>query len=142
MKMQFFLPMKIPTVTHQEKRISVRNGRPIVYEDERLRDARAKFTAYLAAHKPERPVDGAVYLKTMWLFPESKRHPAGTYKTSRPDTDNLTKLFKDCMTAVGFWRDDAQVACECIVKMYNDIPGIFVEVSDELVKLKRGDEDG
>lgn len=31
-KISFFIPMLPPTVTHQEKKISVRNGKPIVYE--------------------------------------------------------------------------------------------------------------
>ena len=32
----------------------------------------------------------------------------GEYRTTKPDTDNLQKLLKDCMTATGFWTDDAQ----------------------------------
>ncbi len=131
MRNDFFLAMKIPSVTHQQKRVTVRNGKPVVYEDQRLKDARAKFMAYLKAHAPAEPMQGPVYLRTMWLYPETKTHPAGTYKTTKPDTDNLLKLFKDCMTAVGFWKDDAQVCCEYTVKMYNSLTGILVEVSDE-----------
>ena len=59
--MDFFLPMKIPSVTHQEKKIAVRGGKPVVYEDGRLKDARQKFLAYLAPHAPKKPMKGAVY---------------------------------------------------------------------------------
>lgn len=128
--MDFFLPMKIPSVTHQEKKIAVRNGKPVVYEDERLRDARQKFLAYLAPHAPKKPMKGAVYLNTAWYYQESGRHPAGTYKTTKPDTDNLVKLFKDCMTAAGFWKDDAQVAVELTEKTYWKFPGVHVSVGE------------
>ena len=38
---EFFLPMeKIPTTTHQQKKVNVRNGKPIFYEPEELKNAR------------------------------------------------------------------------------------------------------
>ena len=126
--MDFFLPMKIPSVTHQEKRIAVRGGKPVVYEDRRLKDTRQKFFAYLAPHAPEDPLEGPVFLQTRWLYPPTKQHAKGTYKTTKPDTDNLVKLFKDCMTAAGFWRDDEQVAAEYTTKLYWNVPGIHVVV--------------
>lgn len=45
--MQFFIPMKIPTVTHQEKQVHVVNGKPIFYESADLKQARADLTDYL-----------------------------------------------------------------------------------------------
>ncbi len=127
-RMEFFLSMKIPDVTHQEKRISVRNGKPVVYEDERLRDARQKFTSFLALHTPLEPLEGPVFLQTRWLYLSTKQHAKGTYKTTKPDTDNLVKLFKDCMTKTKFWKDDAQVAAEYTTKLYWNVPGIHVVV--------------
>ena len=38
----FFLPIIPPTVTHQEKKVAVKNGKPIFYEPPELKDARAK----------------------------------------------------------------------------------------------------
>ena len=55
-------------------------------------------------------------------------HKDGEYKLTRPDTDNLQKLFKDCMTKVGFWKDDAIVCSEHIEKFYNSVTGIWVLV--------------
>ena len=128
MRYEFFLPMKIPNVTHQEKRIAVKNGKPVVYEDARLKDARQQF--YLAIHKPKRMMDGPVWLHVSFFYQPDSKHKSGTFKTSKPDTDNLIKLFKDCMTKVGFWKDDAQVAAEYVEKMYWTLPGIHVIVSD------------
>ena len=50
---EFFLPMqKIPTTTHQQKKVNVRFGKPIFYEPEDLKNARAKFESLLAQHVP------------------------------------------------------------------------------------------
>lgn len=52
------------------------------------------------------------------------------YKDTRPDTDNLQKLLKDCMTACGYWRDDAQVASEISEKFWATLPGIYIKVEE------------
>lgn len=124
----FFLEMKIPGTTHQEKKVTVRNGKPIVYEPSELKDARAKYMAHLAAHVPVEPLQGPIQLKTAWIYPTDETHASGDPKLTKPDTDNLIKLFKDCMTKSGFWKDDAQVYNELTIKVYGDHPGILVSV--------------
>ena len=64
-----------------------------------------------------------------WCFPGG-RHRNGQYRATRPDTDNLQKLLKDCMTAVGFWRDDAQVASEVCEKFWAEVPGIYIRAEE------------
>jgi Holliday junction resolvase RusA-like endonuclease len=113
-------------VTHQEKRVTVVHGKPRFYEPPELKAARQKLTDWLAKYAPEEPMTGAVKLIVVWGFPASKRHPDGTPKTSRPDTDNLQKLLKDCMTAAKWWKDDALVWKETVAKMYFDQPGITI----------------
>ena len=51
-------------------------------------------------------------------------------KASCPDTDNLNKLLKDCMTKLGFWNDDAQVCREIIEKFWvkSSPSGIWIRV--------------
>lgn len=68
----------------------------------------------------------------MWCFPldKGKRHRDGEFKTSRPDTDNLQKLLKDCMTKAGFWKDDAQVCEEFVQKLWAALPGILIQVRE------------
>ena len=120
--------MKPPTVTHQEKKISVRNGKPVVYEPAELKDARAKLKAHLLPHRPKSPLTGAVRLFCTWCFPLTGRHKDGEPKTTKPDTDNLQKLLKDVMTDCGFWKDDAQVYRELSEKFYADVPGIRIVI--------------
>ena len=82
----------------------------------------------LAGFAPAEKLSGAIKLKILWCFPLSGKHQHGDYKITKPDTDNLLKLFKDCMTKVGFWNDDAQVAWELSEKRYSTMPGIYVAV--------------
>lgn len=124
---EFFMPMIPPTVTHQEKQVNVKNGKPVFYEPPRLANARVKLTAYLSKHVPESPYCGAVRLIVKWCFPKG-RHRDGEYKTTRPDTDNLNKLLKDCMTESGFWKDDALVASEICEKFWAETSGIYVRI--------------
>lgn len=128
-KTEFFMPMKkVPTVTHQEKQVHVVNGKPVFYEPEELKAARAKLLAHLGQHVPEKRFTGPLRLTTWWCFPVTGKHKNGEYKTSKPDTDNLVKLLKDVMTELHFWKDDAQVASEVIEKYWADLPGIYVKV--------------
>lgn len=133
---EFFMPMIPPTITHQEKKISViktKNGKyiPKVYEPRELEDARVKLTAHLMKHAdPLFPYTAGVRLTVKWLFPRGKRHKHGEYRTTKPDTDNLQKLLKDCMTSAGFWLDDALVASEICEKFWSDTPGIYVKIEE------------
>lgn len=128
--MQFFMPMNPPTITHQEKAIAVKGGKPVVYEPPQLKDAREKLTAHLATFIPIKPYAVGVRLVVKWLFPMTGKHQHGEYKLTKPDTDNLNKLLKDCMTDLRFWADDALVASEVIEKFYGRIPGIFISIEE------------
>ena len=126
---EFFLGGIPPTITHQHQQVTVRNGKPVFYQPDRLKAAREKLTRQLKTHRPVEPIEGAVRLLTKWCFPLNTRHKIdGEYKITRPDTDNLQKMLKDVMTEVGFWKDDAQVASEIIEKFYARIPGIYIRV--------------
>lgn len=126
---EFFMAMIPPTVTAQEHKVAVRNGKPVFYEPDELKDAKAKIIANLSGHTPTVPYSCGVRLITKWLFPKGK-HRNGEYRTTKPDTDNLQKLLKDCMTACNFWKDDALVCSEIIEKFWADIPGIYIRIEE------------
>lgn len=130
MRTEFFLPMIPPTTTHQEKQVRVVNDKPVFYEPQELKTARAKLQAHLAKHVPARKYTGAIRLLVKWCFPVIGNHDNGQYKTTKPDTDNLQKLLKDVMTALGYWTDDALVASEIIEKFWSAVPGIYVAIED------------
>ena len=128
--LSFFLPIIPPTVTHQEKKVTVKNGKPVFYEPPELKDARAKLSSYLAPHAPKQPFKKALRLIVKWCFPVTGKHKDGEYKYTRPDTDNLQKMLKDCMTDCDFWKDDALVASEIIEKFWADISGIWIRIEE------------
>lgn len=131
MVIEFFMAMKIPSATHQEKKWFVgKDGKPHTYEPEKVQSARAKFEAYLAGHIPETPLCGALGLTTKWVYPATANHPENTWKETKPDTDNLVKLLKDVMTRSHFWKDDQQIAHEVIDKFYGRIPGIYIFIEE------------
>lgn len=125
MRIEFFMPVIPPTATHQEKKVRMAGGRPVFYDPPEVQAARSKLTDYLAGHRPDRPLEGGIRLLVKWCFPRGK-HRDGEYRITRPDTDNLNKLLKDCMTAAGFWKDDAQVASEICEKFWAEVPGLYI----------------
>ena len=130
---RFWMPMVPPTITAQEHRVGkTKNGRVVIYDSPELKAGRQKLMDHLARHAPDAPYPAhvPVELHVAWCFPTADPDRVGTFRTSRPDTDNLVKLLKDCMTKVGFWHDDAQVCREFLEKFWSDRPGIFVEVRE------------
>ena len=129
MSLEFFMPMVPPTVTHQEKKWRVVNGKPVPYEPDEVKSARAKLSAHLGRFRPVAPARGGVALVVKWCFPRGG-HADGEYRVTKPDVDNIQKLLMDCRTAVGFWKDDAQVASLVVEKFWAEVPGIYISITE------------
>lgn len=129
MKTEFFMPMIPPTITWQEHQVRVVNGKPFFYEPQELKNAKAKLESHLAKYVPEKKYGTGVMLVVKWLFPKGK-HKNGEYRTTKPDTDNLQKMLKDCMTKLEFWKDDSLVVSEHIEKFWADVPGIYILIQE------------
>lgn len=129
--MKFFIEMNPPTATAQEKKVALINGRPVFYEPAKLKAAKKALTVLLIQKRPKEPLTGPLSLSVLWLFPKGKSHQAGEWRVTRPDTDNLEKMLKDCMTRCGFWKDDAQVVREHVEKKWSEDPvGIEIEITE------------
>jgi len=139
--MKIFLSMNPPTVTAQERKVAVVHGKPAVYKPENVKRAKREITKHLRPFIPKEPMEGAVALKAVWYFPKGKSHKADEWRVTKPDTDNLEKMLKDCMTELGFWNDDSQVVRETVEKVWTeeDKSGIDIEVN-MLGKFREGDE--
>lgn len=121
---------KLPTVTAQQKGVRVVHGKPMFYEKNEVKEARRIFAAALMPYAPEQPLDSPVRLVCDWYF-FSKSHKANTWRTTRPDTDNLQKLVKDVMTDCGFWLDDSQVCWETVRKKWTRAePALVIKVEE------------
>ncbi|MGE4320629.1 MAG: RusA family crossover junction endodeoxyribonuclease [Acholeplasmataceae bacterium] len=134
--MKIFLLLDPPTVTAQQNKITLVNNKPVFYKPEKLKQARRIIIKHLKPFKPDVPMEGAIKLDVTWRFPKGKKHKHQEWRVTRPDTDNLEKMLKDCMTEVGFWIDDAQVVVEHVEKIWSDEPsGIAIEIN-ALSKIK------
>lgn len=121
---EFFMPMKPPTVTAQQHKTS--NGK--FYDPPELVAAKAKLRDNLIPHRPSKPLDGPLRLVVKWCFPITGKHQDGEYKYTKPDTDNLNKALKDIMEDLGFYVNDSRVASEIIEKFWAEIPGIYIRL--------------
>lgn len=82
------MPMIPPTVTAQEHKVAVRNGKPIFYQPSELKEAKAKLKSHLLPHRPEPQFTEGIQLVCKWLFPKGS-HQNGEYRTTKPDTDTM-----------------------------------------------------
>lgn len=128
-KIEFFMAMDPPTATHQEKKVAIVNNKPVLYDPPEVKAAKQKLIGNLRKYVPVQPMQGGVRLIVKWCFSCGK-HQHGEYRITKPDTDNLQKLLKDCMTLCGFWRDDALVASEIVEKFWAEIPGIYIRIEE------------
>lgn len=128
--MHFFMPMENPpTATAQERRVAKQGGKVFFYDTPEIRDAKSLLIGHLMKHVPEKPIKCGVHLIVVWMFPAGEKHKDGKWRTSKPDTDNLQKLLKDCMTQAGYWTDDALVVWESVQKRWSKTKtGIYVEI--------------
>lgn len=119
-----------PTTTHQQKKVAVRNGKPIFYEPDDLKVARSQLMANLGKHVPMQAFNGPIRLYVKWCFPITGKRTNGQYKHTRPDLDNSQKLLQDCMTQMGFWKDDSLVVSLVTEKFWADVPGIYIKIEE------------
>ena len=143
---RFMLSFNPPTVTHQEQKIRIlwdkKNNRhiPQKYNPPELEEAKQLYIAHLMKNRLPEPLAGPVALMVQWRFLTARKQLDQTWKTTKPDTDNLNKLLKDCMTLAGFWHDDAQVVYEAISKIWViEDPGIMISIYDLTPKTEKGE---
>lgn len=127
---EFFMSMIPPTVTAQEHKVAMVKGKPVFYDTPEIKNAKEKLTAHLSAYKPEQKYECGVRLIVKWLFPKGDKHSDGEYRVTKPDTDNLQKMLKDCMTKLSFWKDDCLVASEVVEKFWADKSGIYIRIEE------------
>ena len=107
---------QIPKGTAQMKRY---NGRTRTYfKSQRLQQTEDFYLNELRSYAPTSPITGAVSLSIDFDYFTPTKKRRGKWKTTRPDCDNLVKILIDCMTKLGFWLDDAQVARLRVSKRY------------------------
>ena len=92
-QMKFYMEMAPPRATSQEKQVRIcPNGRPMFFDNSRVKAARTLLTNNLSLYKPSEPIQGPVELMVTWHFPTAKKAYDGQYKVTRPETDTLQQI--------------------------------------------------
>lgn len=116
--------MRIPTVTHNALAPRERKGRDgkrasYIGKTSELLDAEAKIEAYLSCATPERPLEGPLAMELAYVFyDETAPEDRLTYKTTKPDWDNLAKTTQDAMGRLGWFAVGDQQVCSAGVSKY------------------------
>lgn len=108
---------QIPSGTAQMKRYDGRSGH--FFKSARLQRTEHEYMMALAPHRPEQPSKEPIALSIDFRYSVKSKKLKGTWKTSRPDVDNIAKLLIDCMTKSGFWEDDSQIVRLSLEKSYS-----------------------
>lgn len=129
-----FLSGVPPTATAQHKG-AVRVGNGIrFFEKKEVRSAREQLMGMLRPHVPADPFEGELSVCVQFVWPHLKSSTKGVKErclvplTTRPDVDNLVKMFLDVMTQMSFWKDDGQVWNLTVRKWRGHQPGIYVDI--------------
>ena len=140
MKIEFFVPGIPKPAGSKRAFLNKKTGKIIVTEDcETSGDWRGDCKNFARKAYHENPIDGPVSLSVIFYMPRPKGHfgtgkKAGILKpnaprwhTVKPDRTKLTRGLEDALTGI-IWRDDSQVVCGEVVKIYGDLPGANITV--------------
>jgi len=164
MIIEAFIDCHPPTATAQHKSAAARDagfrmgkrGKLVAkhtisfFETGKVKSAREELTEHFRRHAPAAPLAGPLKLTVTWTFywnkaDEAKRKkgklPQWLPKITRPDGDNLAKMLKDVLTALGFWADDAHVTAETYVRGRGDRPGIHVRIEPYVIDYTPPEDD-
>lgn len=108
MTIDFVERFDIPSGTAQTRGHGA-NGR--TWKSPSHRKAAAAWQALFELHKPGKPLSVAVCVFVILLYHNGKAGMAARPKTTRPDLDNLAKVFTDALMSAGIVAEDKLVWC-------------------------------
>lgn len=109
---------KLPSGTAQHRKATIVNGKIRTYPDDSYMAAKKLLRLLLRRHRPAVPYQGPIALEVSYLYETKTKKQVDTWKVTRPDGDNLLKVIKDCMTELGYFRDDSEVSIETMVRYW------------------------
>lgn len=123
---------QIPSGTAQQRKIAMNNGMIRSYPSKSLQRTRAIYDKALAPITPEH-LTGAIKLTLVFYYATSdKKKRQLEYKVTRPDCDNLAKVFIDSLMHHGWFEDDSQICTLSVSKRWSDRAMILMEIEEEV----------
>ena len=121
-----------------------RGGMTRMYDPGTAEGWKGLIAAAAQTHKTGAQIEGPIRVHLVFAFRRPKGHygkkglkeSAPFHHVGKPDADNLAKAVLDCITQLGFWRDDSQVSRLIIEKQYaNESNAPFCEIHITPIEL-------
>lgn len=116
--------------TAQQKGVYIRYGKAYFYEKPEVKALRNQLYFYCKPNRPPQPFGGPVRMRVTFIYKAKTKKAVGSWKTTRPDLDNLNKLLWDVLTETGFFSDDSQIVNFEALKIYGEEPKIKIEIEE------------
>lgn len=129
-----------PKTTAQQKRLVIRDGRPIFFKGKKGETAENDYMSMLAPHVPAKPLMGPTIMQVQVVWPYLKSDINTKAKaarsdaiphTGKPDLDNWLKQFTDVLCKLRFIENDAQITTILVTKQRCRNPGISLTLQEE-----------
>lgn len=136
----FFIECEPPKTTGQAglRILKGKNGKMFVGKMSNSKSVKVKkeFIELLKPFVPQQPLNCPLELFIEWIYPFRKSEPkknrnhGNMWCITRPDCDNLNKMFADVLTALKFYTDDSIVSRLIFEKKYGNNSGIHVRMTE------------
>lgn len=140
MRIERFVAMEIPTVTHNALMpVRGKGGRLAIAKKPELEAAEQVWESRLASAllPMERPLEGAIRAEVRFAFCADGRHLPGEPHTEKPDLDNLEKTLWDALQRIGAIVDDCAICDKRVTKMWAEVPGVYLALEE----VERNDDE-
>jgi Holliday junction resolvase RusA-like endonuclease len=82
------------------------------------------------------PADVPLHCTICWGFSfpaavKARDRKLTSWRTQRPDVDNLSKTILDCLTDAGAWADDSQVVMLTLMKYSTPSPHLSITINPQ-----------
>jgi Holliday junction resolvase RusA-like endonuclease len=144
-----FVKIEPTKTTHQSSLRVLRNKRGGFFVGKMSSSPHKKWLSHfekiLAAAKPGTPISEPCFISLTFAFPHlksvsNKNKASRTFKTTRPDLDNLEKSILDSLVRVGFIADDSLVCQKFSQKYFDEDFGIRICITSAEMTLDESGE--
>ncbi len=135
MKHDVFLHCIAPKTTAQASLRFTKQGQ--MFKDKRGVACRDTWVSLLAPYRPEEPFSKPCMVKAVFTWPWRKAEPKKNRElgwlpmNTKPDLDNLSKIFLDSMVTCGFLLSDQIVWKLVLMKGWGDKCGVHLVIDDD-----------
>lgn len=122
-----------PSVTAQQKRTHIVNGKPVFFHGAKMAAETETWTSLLAPHRPPAPLEGPLILHVRMIWPHLKSAKTRDRdrllpKISKPDCSNVSKHLEDLLVRLRFIVNDAHVARHTVEKFHGPEPLVGIRL--------------